>query len=243
MAGDLLGAALPPANQEREPTEWSIDEVSRCKQEFDRLMRDGNNADSPDEWGSYLPLCPAWEWKALYQSQYNAVMNWALGIPCRCLGHPVDPARGLWFVGNSGTGKSTLMKCLKIFCSLYADSRSPNMPRQMLWRHAKDIADEYEKTGAAALDKYVSVPTLIIDDLGTEDQESRHYGNSKNPVEDILSRRYDKGNDRMTMVTTNLDMKQVEKFYHGRVRDRVREMFNFIEFMGSTHRKNFNPNV
>lgn len=247
---------MPPS---REATVWSIDEVSRLKGVMDWLMRHGHHPDNRllplREWKPYdpakdaegcshPPVCPEWVWKPEYSEQYNAVFCWALGIDLKCQGRTVRPRRGLWLMGNPGTGKSTLMKCLKVFCGLYADPRSPNMPRPMLWRHAKDISDEFEQEGSAVLDRYVLAPTLIIDDLGTEDREARNYGSVKNTVEDILSRRYDKGIDsRMTMVTTNLTMDQVKAHYKSRMFDRVREMFNVIEFLGASHRKNFNPDI
>lgn len=258
-AGDLLQEAVPGMPPSRETLVWSTDEVARMKMIMGWIMEHGYNSDNDrllfadwkpydpakaDEGRNYPPVCPGWQWKPGYREQYNAVFLWALGIECECQGRTVRPGRGLWLAGNPGTGKSTLMKCLKVFCCLYADPRSPNMPRPMLWRHAKDISDEFEQEGTAVLDRYVLAPTLIIDDLGTEDREARNYGSVKNTVEDILSRRYDKGvARRMTMVTTNLSMKNVKENYKGRLWDRVREAFNVIYFMGSSYRKNFNPDL
>lgn len=217
------------------------EEIVAAKRTFDSLIRFGHKADRPEERGSFQALCPDWRWDAIYASQYNSVLLWMLGMPSKCLGSAVLPDRGLWMAGNMGTGKSTLMRGVKNFCTLFADPRSPNMPRPMRWMHAKDIVAEYEQTGPRILDELCEVETLIIDDLGTEDLEAKRYGSVKNVVEEVLSRRYDRR--RLTMVTTNLTMEEVKRDYRERIYDRVRETFNILEFTGPTHRKKFNPGI
>lgn len=238
---EVLRDVRPAEPTKNQATDWSTDEVVRAKRELDRIIRHGNNPDRPEAWGSYPAICPDWEWEKDYAPQYNAVLNWMLGIPCECQGHPIAPGRGLWLVGNTGTGKSTLMKAVKHFCAIFSDPRSANMPRSMAWRHAKDIVADYEQYGAKALDDLCEMPALIIDDLGTEDREATRYGSVKNVVEEILSRRYDR--KLMTLVTTNLDWNQVKAFYHTRIYDRIRESFNIIQFAGKSHRKQFNPDM
>lgn len=226
------------------PTDWSIEEIGRVKRELDRLIRYGNRPENPREWGSYPAICHEWRWNPEYREQYNAVVCWMLGITTECAGRVIDPCRGLWFVGNPGTGKSSLMRGIRNFCSLYSDPRSGNLPRHMAWRHAKDIVSAYEQEGSEVLDRLsVDIGTLVIDDLGSEDMESRRYGNIKNCIEEILSRRYDRGPQKMTMVTTNLSMDQIRQCYRDRIYDRVREMFNILEFPGTSHRKSFNPDM
>lgn len=222
--------------------DWSTNEITKVKISFDRLLRMGKNKDHPDEWGSHQPICQSWTWKPEYREQYNAIINWIIGRACKCGDNIILPTRGLWFAGNIGTGKTTLMKTIKNFCSIYSDHRSPNMPRPMLWKHAKDIVCEFELRGSLALHRYCDeVKTLIIDDLGTENREAMHFGSVRNVLEDILSRRYDRGN--MTMVTTNLGFGQVKEYYRQRVYDRIRETFNIIEFIGDSQRQVFNPYI
>lgn len=205
-------------------------------------MRFGNKANRPDEFGSYPPVCPKWIWKPEFTMQFNAIVNWIAGISCNIDCNPILPDRGLWFAGNPGTGKSTLMRAIQRYCAVTSDHRSPHLPQAMIWRHAKDISSEYAEKGAIALAQFSEeINTLIIDDLGSEDIETKHYGNDKNVIEEILSRRYDRS--LITMVTTNITTRQVESFYKVRIYDRVREMFNIIEFVGESHRKQFNPNI
>lgn len=222
--------------------DWSIDGLNAIKRGLDSIMRFGNKANRPDEFGSYPPVCPKWIWKPEFAMQFNAIVNWIAGIPCDIDCNPILPNRGLWFAGNPGTGKSTLMRAIQRYCAITSDYRSPHLPQVMVWRHAKDITSEYAEKGAIALAQFSEeIKTLIIDDLGSEDIETKHYGNDKNVIEEILSRRYDR--NLMTMVTTNITTKQVESFYKVRIYDRVREMFNIIEFVGESHRKQFNPNI
>lgn len=205
-------------------------------------MRYGNNPESPDVFGSYPPVCKDWIWKPDFAHQYNAIVCWLAGIPCSVDRRQILPQRGLWFEGNPGTGKSTVMRAIQRYCAITSDHRSPHLPQVMVWRHAKDITSEYAAKGAIALAQFSEeFKTLIIDDLGSEDMETMHFGNNKNVMEEILSRRYDR--NLMTMVTTNFTMEQVRKHYKDRIYDRVREMFNVISFIGESHRKQFNPTI
>lgn len=220
---------------------WSTEGIARIKRKLDIVMRFGNNPAHPEERHSYPPVCPHWIWKPEFSLQYNAIIAWIIGLPSLGYGLQVDPMKGLWLAGNMGTGKSTLLMAVKNLCAITNDERSPNLSRFMVWRHAKDISSGYEEEGARYLTELCNVDTLIIDDLGTEPLATMRYGNSLNVVEEVLSRRYDR--KKMTMVTTNLKMEQVKEDYRERIYDRVREMFNVIEFIGPSHRKEFNPTI
>ena len=59
---------------------------------------------------------------------------------------------------------------------------------------------------------------LAIDDLGTEPVEVMDYGNIITPVINLLTKRYEA--HLFTIVTTNLDPKEIHKRYGDRIADR-----------------------
>lgn len=147
-------------------------------------------------------------------------------------------SKGICLVGGVGVGKTTL---IKKFIS--------NQTQSFVVKNCREIAEEYEKNGELAVDKYyTTIHTgspdnfygqselgICFDDLGT-DTPKKNYGNLKNTMGDILLARYDKLivhkkiSPQMTHLTTNLSSDEIETIYGSRVRDRLREMFNWITF-------------
>lgn len=64
---------------------------------------------------------------------------------------------------------------------------------------------------------------LAIDDLGTEPVEVMDYGNIITPVINLLTKRYEA--HLFTIVTTNLDPKEIHKRYGDRIADRLNVSF------------------
>lgn len=149
--------------------------------------------------------------------------------------------KGLCLAGVFGVGKSWIMKLFQ-----------KNQRQVFFIRNAKQIAKEYEIDGAAASEQYENkfknpandlnlflhpFSGLCIDDLGTEDVK-KHYGNQSNVIGDLIELRYHKQNvGPLLHATTNLTSEQIEQYYGGRVRSRMREIFNFIELSGGDRRK------
>lgn len=148
--------------------------------------------------------------------------------------------KGLLIAGNFGVGKTWFMKLF---------SRNQRQVYNLV--NAKNIANEFESEGQDCMYHYVKKQKnaindascffqpysgLCIDDLGTEDIKI-HYGNRKNVVGDLIEQRYAAGNCGVFLhATTNLTADQLKDFYGGRVVDRMREIFNFIEFTGESKR-------
>lgn len=73
-----------------------------------------------------------------------------------------------------------------------------------------------------------------FDDLG-EEKNKKYFGNELNVMEEIIESRYNnKKLWQYTHITTNLNVDQIEEIYGKRVRSRMREMFQLIEFKGVT---------
>lgn len=91
----------------------------------------------------------------------------------------------------------------------------------------KKVANDYKKEGVAALEKFINMQCVCFDDLGTE-TTTKNFGDEKNVMTEVFLGRYDKR--LKTHITTNLSSDEIENYYGTRVRSRLREMINQIEF-------------
>ena len=73
--------------------------------------------------------------------------------------------------------------------------------------------------------------SYCFDDLGTED-EVKHFGTQTNAMAQVILMRYNLFQSRQvhTHFTSNLTADQIEFHYGDRVRSRLREMCNWIEY-------------
>lgn len=149
-----------------------------------------------------------------------------------------DPRKGLLLCGGVGIGKTTIMEFFQ---------RNQKASYRVV--SCREIESAYASTdketgGENAIGQYsynFKVPTnsnpfghqtigYCFDDLGTE-VVGKHYGKEKEVMVEVLLNRYDNHLDFfMTHVTTNLGSADVRARYGERVFDRLREMFNIIDF-------------
>lgn len=142
--------------------------------------------------------------------------------------------KGILLFGGVGVGKTTLMQIFQ-GNQWYSYRVIP----------CRQVEAEYSVNGPATVDRYsVNYPIATnsnafgateigycFDDLGTENTGTKHFGNLKNVMTDILLNRYDSKLDpRSTHLTTNLSVDEIEATYGTRVLDRMREVFNIIGF-------------
>jgi DNA replication protein DnaC len=147
--------------------------------------------------------------------------------------------KGLMLCGTYGTGKTTLMELFR-----------GNQYQSFQVFGCRDIADLFKKDGEGILQQFsrpISVPSSVttfyqntigacFDDLGTEGVKS-NFGDKVNVMADVILNRYDKRIPyHFTHITTNLVAEEIESFYGGRVRSRMREMFNMIHLSGEDRR-------
>lgn len=128
--------------------------------------------------------------------------------------------KGLLLYGPVGCGKTKLLELLtrvdpRLSFRVYA---------------CPDVSRAYRKDGDEALEVYAAKRTLCFDDLGFEDANAKHYGNTSNPLADILTKRYQLHPRPITHATTNDDAPAMLEKYGDRVYSRMSELFNIVQF-------------
>ena len=141
-------------------------------------------------------------------------------------------------MGNIGCGKTFMMKCL---CN------SPKMNFKVI--PATDVCEQFkaftmskrqdESDVFLKFNRFVKSYTGIfnksddygwcIDDLGTENTVIS-FGQSYNVLQQVLEKAYHEGFMPNIHITTNLTGDEIEQKYGKRIRSRMREMFNVIDF-------------
>ena len=151
-------------------------------------------------------------------------------------------------VGPVGTGKSSAMKILQ---SYMIKTHNPNSFRFI---ESRIIIRDFSKHKYVGLEwysynyksgihggEYPDPQTLCIDDLGLENRESTHYGESVDVMGELMTDRYSIFTDpkyrKLTHATSNLSPDGLKGVYSERLYDRFREMFNVIPLTGKSKRK------
>ena len=148
--------------------------------------------------------------------------------------------KGLLIIGDFGCGKSSMMRAFKTLFdghSLTFKSYTTNK----IVTNFESYTDTSERT---AYMNRTKTKTAYFDDVKTE-KEASNYG-LHNLMKDIIEERYN--NNALTYMTCNYvlndssksipnALREFDSKYGARVFDRLFEMFNIIEFKGSSLRK------
>lgn len=140
--------------------------------------------------------------------------------------------KGIMLLGPLGCGKTTTMKAFAVNCY-----------NSFAVTSCRKVSDNYIKLGPETVYDYSElVPAFgpenfgqiligrCFDDLGTETTK-KHFGNELNVMAEIILNRYDNpALKNKTHFTANLTTDQIGEMYGERVKSRLREICNLIEF-------------
>ena len=173
---------------------------------------------------------------------YNDIVHWAV----MDYDGNLDPDKGLLIWGDIGTGKSTMLKIIREFCSLVR----PHIEGNRYYFRIDNVidvcaayADESIYGGYRGIRQYIDSPRQAFDELGSETLPTGRYGNFENVMQYIFQSRYDNRYHQFTHATTNFTIDQIQEAYGERIYDRFKEMFNFVALRGKTFRINTQKNM
>lgn len=193
-----------------------------------------------------IKMLPQDERKFVLTKENKAVIKSLVPYFCNQPGYDLKLYKGIYIMGPPGTGKTTLMK---------AFSKWPLTVNKFRIANCRDIQKEAGEHGFKALEKYSKKSFLYksgnysrdngyiiycFDDFGAE-KLTNFYKAEINVMEEIIQDRWIEMEETgmITHATSNLkgEGQNVKEFYGIRAYDRLRQMFNFIELNGPSHRK------
>lgn len=137
---------------------------------------------------------------------------------------------GIMLFGRVGSGKSTLARAMAQLIRMLYDNYSLGEKRIcIVCGSALDLNTAASNKDLSEFGKYKFAKFLSLDDVGCEPSPTvKAWGNDLSPIMDLIFYRYE--SMRPTIITSNLSLSDMRKFYGDRVGDRMLEMFNGIEF-------------
>ena len=153
---------------------------------------------------------------------------------CRDIDASLDEGKGIWFVGDVGTGKTTLaMLVSKAAITAGRSVAIYSLPR-LLNIVRESIGSEEGKL--ELLDRLATVDLLHLDDVGAEHQTDWVL----EQLYSIVNTRYE--DEKSLVVTTNLDPDSLAEEIGARTVSRIIEMCGDpLPLFGADHRREYRP--
>ena len=149
-----------------------------------------------------------------------------------------DLTKGILLQGPTGTGKTLAMDIMSVYrqvddTKFIMDDKIYRMNYEVI--DVNRLVNFFMDSAFDGIDIYCRRYLICIDDIGTEIEQVKHYGNTLDVVSHILSERYAKR--LITFGTTNFTLKALEQKYDDRVTSRMHSLFNFITLKCDDFRK------
>lgn len=171
---------------------------------------------------------------------YLQAVTWVLGDR----DNGIDPDKGLYIYGPTGTGKSVMVSVLhKLSYRLSAHFLRYDIRKQqevyapLLWayRNAPEYVELYD---GIIRPEYKYPPIICINDLGTE-VHAKYYGKEVDVISELIGWRTDNGwKDHKMIITTNLTSDELQR-YGTRTISRITGYCNLIALRGRDLRQNY----
>jgi DNA replication protein DnaC len=146
----------------------------------------------------------------------------------------LDEGRGIWFVGDVGTGKTTLAMLVSKAAmeagrsvAIYSVPRLLGVIRETMWNEGGHLG---------LIDDLTNVDLLHLDDLGAENSSDWVL----EQLYSIVNQRYE--DEKALVITTNLDPDQLAEQIGARTVSRIIEIRgDFIPLAGHDRRREYRP--
>ena len=149
--------------------------------------------------------------------------------------------QGLFFYGEPGSGK-TLLTCL-VLNECIIQHQIPclylKITRDFFTRlkASYNLESETYGQGDDLFKKISDVEILAIDDFGVQKDSPWE----QRTLYDLIDTRYEF--EKLTIITSNLDPKEIEPLFNGRIHSRLKEMVQFKEIIAPDYRDTFQSNA
>ena len=173
---------------------------------------------------------------------FENLIKWANGDNFKCMHSQTlseingDINGGIYIAGKTGTGKSWAVDILALYCSARNFIfKSGNDTKFLAFQNIRTdkICEIYSETGMFS--DFSEARIICFNDMADEPMESMFMGNRERVMKRILSIRGDKSN-LITLITSNIPLEAMSKYYDDRVLSRLRQSCNYYELKGKDRR-------